>query len=378
MSAENRDLSPIVARWRHLAGCALLILLCACTRPDVEIHGAGATFPAPLYARWATLFHRTDPDVKIVYSGIGSGAGIRAITEHSVHFGASDALLTPAERRALPGELLSIPVAAGPVVLAYNLPDLDGTLVLDSEALVDIYFGRIDRWDDPKLRALNPDLRLPALEIHVAHRADRSGTTDIFTRYLSAVNEQWNLTIGHGKSVSWPSGDDWSGVGNDGVAHRILLLPGGIGYVGLKYAQNAHLRYATLINRDGYPVRPTVTSVQAAIRHAPTQPGGLIKPSLINMPGADTYPICGFTYLLVYRDLAYLKDPALEYGLIRFLRWVLTTGQDSNTALHYTPLPEAMRRRALSLIDRIATSRQRNEDESGKPVSPRPSSSGSG
>jgi phosphate transport system substrate-binding protein len=191
------------------------------------------------------------------------------------------------------------------------------------------------------------------VEIHVAHRSDKSGTTAIFTDYLSAVSEEWRTRVGKGPLVRWPTGDDWSGVGNDGVAHRILLLPGGIGYVGIQYAKNAGLKFATLINRAGNPVRPTLQAVQAAVRDGETSPGGLIKPSLVNSLGEDSYPICGLTYLLVYQDLLYLDEPAVAAGTLRFLRFALTEGQDSAAELHYASLPEELRRKALELVATI-------------------------
>jgi phosphate transport system substrate-binding protein len=333
----------------------LLLTSSGCVEEKIQIHGAGATFPAPLYARWVALFNRANPELEVHYEPRGSGAGIKAITDRHVHFGASDVLLSESDRRYLPGELLTIPTAGGPVVLAYNLPRLEGDLVLDGAAVADIYLGKVTAWNDPRLRVLNPDLDLPELPIHVAHRSDKSGTTAIFTDYLSAVSEDWRKRIGRGPLVRWPTGDEWSGIGNDGVAHRILLLPGGIGYVGIQYAKNAGLSYTSLINNEGNVVRPTVEAVQAAVRHGKTLPGGLIAPSLVNSPGEDSYPICGFTYLLVYQDLRYLEVPEVGKGLVRFLRWALTEGQESSLALHYTPLPEEMRRKALQLVDTIRT-----------------------
>jgi phosphate transport system substrate-binding protein len=259
-------------------------------------------------------------------------------------------LLSEGDRRYLPDQLSTIPTAGGPVVLAYNLPELEGELVLDGPAIADIYLGRIKHWGDHRLKALNPELVMPALDIQVAHRSDKSGTTAIFTDYLSAVSEEWRDRVGRGPLIRWPTGDEWSGVGNDGVAHRILLLPGGIGYVAIQYARNAGLEYATLINRTGNRVRPTAEAVQSAVRHGESLPGGSLKPSLVNTAGEGSYPIVGLTYLLVYDDLAYLQDPAAAQGVVRFLTWALTEGQDHAAELHYTALPDEIRQEALEVV----------------------------
>lgn len=323
---------------------------------SIEIRGEGATFPAPIYARWIALYNRAHPTVHVRYRAVGCGRGIQAIAAREVDFGASDALLTKNEERALPARLLAVPTVIGPVVLAYNLPRLDGDLILSGETIADIYLGKIVRWNDPRLNAINPDIALPDEQIHVAHRSDSSGTTYIFSDYLSAVSEEWRERVGRGKRLYWPTGDDWAGDGNDGVAHRILLEPGGIGYLELKYAESAGLRYAALINQAGRRVRPTVEGVQEAEEHTPATQGTFLKPSIVNAPGAASYPIAGFTYLLVYEDLRYMDDPKRGRALVQFLTWVLTEGQEMVHELHYTPLPEPLRREALRLIGEITTS----------------------
>jgi phosphate transport system substrate-binding protein len=323
---------------------------------SVELHGKGATFPAPIYARWIALYERANPDVNISYKPVGSGRGIQAITAREVDFGASDALLKRNEERALPAELLAIPTVIGPVVLAYNLPDLKTTLTLSGDTLADIYLGRITRWNNRRLALINPDVTLPDREIHVAHRSDSSGTTYIFSDYLSTVSDEWRERVGHGKELYWPTGDDWAGDGNDGVAHRILLEPGGIGYLELKYAENAGLSYAALINKAGEPVKPSVRSVQMAEKNTPPSPDTFLKPSIVNAPGKESYPIAGFTYLLVYKDLRYLGNPKREQALVKFLAWILTEGQKTAHELHYTPLPKSLRDEALNLTSKMITS----------------------
>jgi phosphate transport system substrate-binding protein len=250
-------------------------------------------------------------------------------------------------------EILTIPTVLGPVVLAYNLPGFDGELTLSGPVIADIYLGRITRWNDPALQALNPEAELPDVVIHPAMRADGSGTTNIFTGYLSAVSPTWRREIGSGTTVFWPTGTEWSGEGNDGVAQRILILPGGLGYLEMRYAQNAGLRYAALVNRAGVAVRPSVMGVQAAEANTPAAPGAIIKPSMVDAPGRESYPIAGFTYLLVFQNLGYLDDAAKAEALVMFLRWALTDGQSHASALGYTPLPEDTRLGALRWVNGI-------------------------
>ena len=328
------------------------VLLSGCIGDTIELHGAGATFPAPIYARWRALYHRANPEVVIHYRAVGSGEGIKAITAREVDFGASDALLKKSEERALQAPLLSIPTVLGPVVMAYNLPDLEADLVLSGETIAAIYLGEITSWNDRRIAAINPGTALPDHPIQVAHRSDSSGTTHIFTDYLSAVSDEWRRDVGRGKQVFWPTGDAWAGEGNDGVAHRILLEPGGIGYLELKYAQNAGLEYATLLNRDGHRVLPSVESVQEAERNTPPTPGTYLKPSIVNAPGESSYPIAGFTYLLVYRDLSH-TDARKAKTLIAFLEWILGDGQSEAPKLHYASLPDSLRRQVLEDVKEI-------------------------
>lgn len=343
-------------RFGWLPGLLLLSLLSpglsGCFNEQVELTGAGATFPAPVYARWRALFHRENPGISVHYDAIGSGGGIQAITARKVDFGASDALLKDSEEKTLPAPVLSIPTVLGAVVLAYNLPGLEGDLVLSGEVIAGIYLGEITRWNDPRILAINPQLALPDTLIRVAHRSDSSGTSYIFTDYLSSVSATWNENVGTGKEVLWPTGNDWSGEGNDGVAHRILLEPGGIGYLEIKYAQNAGLKYAALLNRVGKAVWPTPDSVQEAERNTPATAGTYLKASVVNASGEKSYPIAAFTYLLVYRDLSGMEAEKAQ-ALIRFLRWILTEGQNEAEQLYYTPLPAALREQALADVGRI-------------------------
>lgn len=335
-----------------IAGLPAAFALAGCWERPVEVSGAGATFPAPLYARWMALFERAHPEISVAYRAIGSGGGIRAISAREVDFGASDALLKPDEVKALPAPILTIPTVLSAVVVAYNLPRHDRDVALSGEVLAGIYLGRIRRWDAPEIAALNPGATLPGLPIRVAHRADSSGTTNIFTDYLSTVSPEWQDRVGTGKTVRWPTDADLAGLGSDGIAHQILLEPGGIGYVEIKYARNSGLRYATLVNRAGQAVRPTAESVQSAERNTPAPQDGPIKPSVVNAPGAGSYPIAAFTYLLVYRDLGYLP-PETAHALVIFLRWCLREGQAEAEKLHYVPLPAPLRNHFLAEIDAL-------------------------
>ncbi len=318
----------------------------------IVIQWAGATFPAPLYARWTAFFEREHPNIALEYHPIGSGGGIKSITGRKSLIGASDALLNEAELKALPGELLQIPMVLGPVVIAYNLPGYDQNITMTGDVISDIYLHKIDRWNNPRLQALNPDITLPDIPVRVTHRKDSSGTTFIFTDYLTTVSPAWKKSVGRGKKVFWPVSHG-AGEGNDGVAQQILLQPGGIGYLEYKYAENAGLKYARVVNREGKPVLPSIEGVQAAEKNTPPGPGTILKKSIVNAPGELSYPIAGFTYLLVYRDLSYLNDQETAVAMKEFLQWTLTSGQEEAAKLNYTPLPEKMRQNALELVQSI-------------------------
>ena len=326
------------------------LALSACWR-EIEITGAGATFPAPIYARWMALFERAHPEVSMVYHAIGSGGGIRAITRREVDFGASDALLGAAETRALPAPVLTVPTVLGAVVAAYNLPDYRDELILSGPVLADIYLGRITRWNDPRIAELNAG-PLPDLPVRIARRGDSSGTTNIFTDYLSHVSADWRAEVGTGKTVTWPTPGTLSGTGSDGLAHQVLLEPGGIGYLEVRYAENSGLNYATLLNAAGAPVRPTPAAVQSAEERTPDAAQGGLKPSIVDAPGAESYPLAAFTYLLVYRDLGHLPRDRAEM-LVTFLVWCLTEGQQEAAKMHYVGLPAALRDRVLAEVEAL-------------------------
>jgi phosphate transport system substrate-binding protein len=327
----------------------------------ITINGAGATFPFPLIDTWRVEYQSVNPSVSINYQSIGSGGGVRQFTERTVDFGASDAPLTQEEMQALASTPVHIPETIGSVVAAYNLPGIDKGLKLTGPVLADIFAGKITRWDDPRIRELNPDLSLPAADIVVVHRSDGSGTTFIWTGYLSQVSPEWNQTIGAGKSVQWTVG--LGAQGNEGVSNTVLSTPNSIGYVELTYALTTDMDYASLMNRAGNFVEPTVDSTRAAAQaaiimngtntvanttsgSAVSLPGGdqsWADVSLLDAPGADSYPIASFSYLLLYKELSTNIDSMEKaQALAQFVNWAVTDGQQFASPLHYVPLPESV------------------------------------
>lgn len=312
-----------------------LTLTAASASAETLINGAGATFPYPIYSKWFSEYAKIDTSVKFNYQSIGSGGGIKQTLARTVDFGASDKFLTDAELKAAPGKLLHIPTVMGAVVVTYNVPGIAKGLKLSSEDVADIFLGRITKWNDPKITNDNPGVSLPDKPIIVVHRSDGSGTTAIFTDYLSAVNSQWKQKVGMGASVRWPVG--LGGKGNEGVAGQVKSTAYTIGYVELAYATENKLPYASLKNRDGVFVEPTIKATTAAAAGAAKQMPADFRISLVNQPGKDAYPIVGFTWLLIYEQQ---KDPAKGKKLVEFLRWQLKHGQKMAGALMYAPLPE--------------------------------------
>jgi len=308
----------------------------------ITLSGAGATFPYPLISTMVVEYNKIRPDVQISYQSIGSGGGIRQHTEKTVDFGASDAPLNDKQREAAPNTL-HIPITIGSVVVAYNLPGITKGLKLTGEVLADIFLGKITKWNDPAIQSLNPDLSLPNKDILVVHRSDGSGTTFVFTGYLCIVSPEWKNKVGQGTAVQWPTG--LGAAGNEGVAAVIRGTEYTIGYVELAYALQNKMSYAYLQNREGRFIEPTLqTTAAAAAAVAPTLPKGdesWFHVSLLNAPGADSYPIASFSYLLVYKDLSVLPTMTKEkaQALVEFLWWAIHDGQKYASALEYVPLP---------------------------------------
>ena len=294
------------------------------------INGAGATFPFPIYSKWFSAYNKAHPDVQINYQSIGSGGGIKQITEHTVDFGASDAPLTDQQMQKAPG-IQHIPTVMGAVVIVWNLPEVK-ELRLEPQTLADIYLGKITKWNDAAVKKENPQAKLPDMAITVAHRSDGSGTTNIFTDYLSKVSPEWKAGPGKGTSVNWPVG--LGGKGNEGVTGVVKQNEGAIGYVELAYANQNKLPTAELKNHDGQWVKATLaaTSAAAAKMEMPDD----YRVSITDQPGPNAYPIAAFTYLLVYRDQ---QDGQKGDALLKFIWWAEHEGQKDASALDYAPLP---------------------------------------
>jgi phosphate transport system substrate-binding protein len=309
--------------------------------------GAGATFPYPLYSKWFDVYQQVT-GVRINYQSIGSGGGIRQILERTVDFGASDAPMTDEQLAAAPGPIIHLPTVIGAVVVTYNLPGVTGPLRLTPEAVAAIFLGEVRKWNDARIAQLNPSVTLPASDIAVVYRSDGSGTTNIFTDYLSSVSASWKERVGKGTSVSWPVG--LGARGNEGVTGQVKQLPGTIGYVELAYAVQNKLPAAALQNQAGRFVEPALGSTTAAAAGAAGRMPEDLRVSIVNAPGEQSYPIAGFTYLLVYREQA---DQAKGKALVDFLWWALHDGQRYAPDLHYAPLPAEVVRKAEAKVKEI-------------------------
>ena len=309
------------------------------------INGAGATFPYPIYSKWFEEYSKVDPSVRFNYQSIGSGGGQKEILEGTVDFGASDGPMSDKNLARAAGPLLHIPTVAGADVVTYNL-DGNPALKLDGPVIADIFLGKITQWNDPRIVAENPGVTLPDEGIVVVHRSDGSGTTYIFVDYLSSVSPEWASKVGRGTAVKWPTG--LGAKGNEGVTGQIKQLPGAIGYVELVYAVQNKLPYASVKNSAGNFVGPSIASVTAALDGA-TIPADF-RFSMVNPPGAESYPIAGTTWLLVY---AQQRDPAKGKKMVEFLRWAMNSGEQLAPALNYAPLPKGLVTRVLQEIDEI-------------------------
>jgi phosphate transport system substrate-binding protein len=300
------------------------------------VTGAGATFPYPLYSKWFDEYAKVDPRVRFNYQSIGSGGGIRQIIARTVDFGASDAPVSDDLLARAPGRLLHIPAVMGAVVATYNLPGAPA-LRFPSEVLAGVFLGTISRWNDPAIRAANPDVSLPDRAIVVVHRSDGSGTTAMWVDYLAKVSPQWDRRVGRGTSVNWPAG--LGAKGNEGVAGLVKSTPGALGYVELAYAATNRLPAAAIRNRAGRFVLPTIENTTAAAASVATSMPADFRVSLTDAPGEEAYPVSGFTWFLVYREQ---PDAAKGKALVAFLWWAIHDGQTHAPALRYAPLPAAV------------------------------------
>ena len=322
---------------RKIVLLLVCVLLPLAAIGQTTLNGAGATFPNPMYSKWFSEYHKLHGDIQINYQPIGSGGGIRGVTEATVDFGASDMPMTDEQLKAaeakLKTKILNIPTVLGAVVPAYNIPGVNGEVKFTPEMLAGIYLGTITKWNDPAITKVNPDLKFPDKDIVVVHRSDGSGTTFIWTDYLSKVSSDWKSRVGADTSVKWPKG--LGGPKNDGVASDIRQLPGAIGYVELIYAVQNKIPYGSVQNSAGVFLKASLESVTAAAASAPKMPADF-RVSITNPPGKDAYPISSFTWLLVPQQS---KDAAKGKILADFLNWMVSDGQTMTSALSYAPLP---------------------------------------
>jgi phosphate transport system substrate-binding protein len=348
-----------------LARCALAVLLVACStdkragtidsaKPVVEsvhvdITGAGATFPYPLYARWFNEYAQRS-NVRINYHSVGSGDGIKRLLDGSVDFGATESPMTDAELALSPAPVIHIPMILGAVAITYNLPELKKPLKISGEVLAEIFLGRITRWNDARLVALNPDVALPSSNLQVVHRTDASGTTFIFSDYLFTVNERWRSGPGKGRELKWPAGV--GGSGNEGVAAQVKQTVGAIGYVEVVYARQNRLPVAHVRNKSGRFVSPMPFEVaSAADRVGASADGAELRHSLVDASGNRAYPIVSFSWILLSPDRL---GPVKLEQLRGFLRWALVDGSEIASSMGYVALPSLTATRVIGLLDTLA------------------------
>ncbi|MCI0707660.1 MAG: phosphate ABC transporter substrate-binding protein PstS [Ignavibacteriae bacterium] len=318
----------------------LLALACvfSLSSAQLKLNGAGATFPYVIYSKWFDVYHKKT-NIQFNYQSIGSGGGIKQVIEGTVDFGATDGPMTPEQMKEVTTkqgtEVLHIPTVLGAVVVTYNVPEIGEGLQLSQEVLAGMFLGEIAKWNDPKIAAINPGKNLPNQHIIIAHRSDGSGTTYIFSDYLSKISKTWESKAGRGTSVNWPVG--LGGKGNEGVSGLVKQTPGAVGYVELAYAVKNNLPYASIKNKAGEFVKPTLESVTAAAAGAAKDMPADLRVSITDADGKGSYPISGFTWLLVYTNM---KDKQKKDALVNFLKWAMGEGQSYAGELLYAPLPK--------------------------------------
>jgi phosphate transport system substrate-binding protein len=326
-----------------LAGLALA-LPASC---QTTLNGAGATFPNPIYSKWFSEYNKLHPDVQINYQSIGSGGGIRQVLNGTVDFGASDGPMTDEQLAQSKTKILHVPTVLGAVVPAYNVPGISGEIKFTPEALAGIFLGKITNWNDPALAKVNPGVNFPNQPIIVIYRSDGSGTTFIFSDYLSKVSKDWSNIVGKGTSVKWPIG--MGGKGNEGVAGQVRQLQGSIGYVELIYAVQNKITHGSVRNAAGNFVTATLDGVTEAAASAKSMPADF-RVSITNAPGKTAYPISSFTWLLIPTPA---KDPKKGKIIADFLDWMVTDGQKMTSQLSYAPLPESVVEKVKAAIKQI-------------------------
>lgn len=321
---------------------------------EVDLNGAGATFPDPVYQKWISDYHKAHPDVKINYTAIGSGGGIKGITDKTVDFAGSDAPMNKKEIQGAGGadNLVQVPSVAGGVVPAYNLPEVKQDLHFTGEALAEIYLGKISKWNDPALAKLNPGVQLPDKAITPVWRTDGSGTTYVFTNYLTTQSKAFTNKVGAAKQVKWPLGA--GGNGNAGVAAVIKNVPGALGYLEQQYASGNNITFGAVENASGKFVKATPEGVsQAGAGAAEELKGHILAANIWNQKGDAAYPIASFTYLIVYKDLNNLKSPEQAQALVDYLWWATHDGQKLVGELSYAPLAEPVQKKVEEALKSI-------------------------
>ena len=335
----------MIRRIALLLGCALLALpLFADT---VTLNGAGATFPNPIYTKWFSEYNKLHPDVQINYQSIGSGGGIRQVLAGTVDFGATDGPMTDEQLSQAKVKIFHIPTVLGAVVPAYNIPGVTGEIKFTPDVLANIFLNKITNWNDPALAKANPGVPFPNQPIIVIHRSDGSGTTYIFTDYLSKVSKEWESNVGKGTSVKWPPGI--GGKGNEGVAGQVRMLPGSIGYVELIYAVQNNIPYGSVKNAAGTFVKASLDGVTEAAASVKSMPADF-RVSITNAPGKGAYPISSFTWLLIPVPA---KNPKNGQILADFLTWMVNDGQKLAPALSYAPLPDSVAEKVKATIKQV-------------------------
>src|SRR5215207_9846387 len=348
MSVSKRSFQLVAC----LGVLVLVVTSFACNSGNgtVSLQGAGATFPNPLYQKWLSEYGKVHPNVRIDYQSIGSGGGIKQLKEQTVDFGASDSPMSDDDLKSAPGEILHIPTVLGAVVITYNLADVKQPLRFAPEVVADIFLGKIKKWNDPKIAADNPGVTLPTSDVTVVHRSDGSGTSAVFTDYLSKVSPEWKEKVGSGTSPSWPTGI--GGKGNEGVTGQVKNTPNTIGYVELAYAVKNNLPVAHIKNSSGNFIEPSIDAVTAAASGSAANTPDDLRVSITNAAGPQAYPISSYTYVLVYKDQ---KDAAKGRALVDFLWWGIHDGENYAKELQYAPLPPDIVKRAEAKINSITS-----------------------
>lgn len=325
-------------------------LACGGGGGTISLQGAGATFPNPLYQKWLSEYGKVNPNVKIDYQSIGSGGGIKQLQAQTVDFGASDAPMTDEEIKASPRPVVHIPTVLGAVVVIYNLQGVSNALRFSPDVIADIYLGKISKWNDARIKADNPEANLPATDISSVHRSDGSGTSFVFTDYLSKVSADWKAKVGANKSPKWPGGI--GAKGNEGVTGQVKQTPNTIGYVELAYAVQNKLPVALIKNKAGNFVEATIDAVTASAAGAVASTPDDLRASITDADGATAYPISSYTYILVYQDQ---KDAVKGKALVDFLWWGIHDGENFTKDLHYAPLPPEIIKRTEVKINAITS-----------------------